>query len=86
MRIVLHSLGLQLSECFHFPVANVPDVETQYHAHEFLDATVQPKPIEISPNEVYSVHRVLSEHLDYLVGIYLTALSAFSSRTVGSRP
>lgn len=34
-----------------------------------MDATVQPKPIEISPNEVYSIHRVLSEHLDYLVSI-----------------
>jgi len=54
---------------FRFIVANVPEVETQYHAHEFLDATVQPKPIEISPNEVYSVHRVLSENLDYLVSI-----------------
>lgn len=77
IRLVLHCLGLRLNGCFFFPVANVPDVETQYHAHEFLDATVQPKPIEISPNEVYSVHRVLSEHLDYLVGVYLMALSAF---------
>jgi hypothetical protein len=74
IHIVSYSLWLQLSERFHFPVANVPDVETQYHAHEFLDATVQPKPIEISPNEVYSVHRVLSEHLDYLVSIRLTSL------------
>jgi len=54
---------------FSPPVADVPDVETQYHAHEFLDATVQPKPIEISPNEVYSIHRVLSEYLDYLVSV-----------------
>jgi Ras GTPase-activating-like protein IQGAP2/3 len=48
-------------------VANVPDVESQFHAHEFLDATVQPKPIYISPNEVYAMHALLSEHLDKLV-------------------
>lgn len=51
-------------------VANVPDAETQYHAHEFLDATVQPKPIYISPNEVYAMHGLLSQHLDDLVRQY----------------
>ena len=34
-------------DAFLFPSRQVPDVETQYHAHEFLDATLQPKPIEI---------------------------------------
>lgn len=48
-------------------VADVPDAETQFHAHEFLDVTVQPKPIYISPNEVYSMHALLSQHQDYLV-------------------
>jgi Ras GTPase-activating-like protein IQGAP2/3 len=48
-------------------VANVPDAEGQFHAHEFLDATVQPKPIYISPNEVYAMHALLSEHQDKLV-------------------
>ncbi|KAI0068683.1 hypothetical protein BV25DRAFT_1792222 [Artomyces pyxidatus] len=48
-------------------VADVPDAETQYHAHEFLDATVQPKPIYISPNEVYAMHGLLAQHLDRLV-------------------
>ncbi|KAF8639888.1 hypothetical protein AX17_001140 [Amanita inopinata Kibby_2008] len=47
-------------------VANVPDAETQYHAHEFLDATVQPKPIYISPNEIYTMHGLISLHLDDL--------------------
>ncbi|EDR12846.1 uncharacterized protein LACBIDRAFT_183224 [Laccaria bicolor S238N-H82] len=47
-------------------VADVPDAESQFHAHEFLDATVQPKPIYISPNEIYTVHSLLSQHQDYL--------------------
>ncbi|KDQ17311.1 hypothetical protein BOTBODRAFT_172359 [Botryobasidium botryosum FD-172 SS1] len=47
-------------------VADVPDAETHYHAHEFLDVTVQPKPIYISPNEVYSMHSLLAQHLDVL--------------------
>lgn len=49
------------------PVANVPDAEAQYHAHEFLDATVQPKVIYITPNEVYKMHALLSRHIDDLV-------------------
>jgi Ras GTPase-activating-like protein IQGAP2/3 len=48
-------------------VANVPIAETQFQAHEFLDVTVQPKPIYISPNEVYSMHMLLSQHQDHLV-------------------
>jgi hypothetical protein len=32
-----------------------------------MDATVQPKPIYISPNEVYAMHGLLSGHLDVLV-------------------
>ncbi|KAK0190956.1 ras GTPase-activating protein [Armillaria mellea] len=47
-------------------VASVPDAETQFHAHEFLDATVQPKPIYISPNEIYTMHGLLSQHQDSL--------------------
>lgn len=48
-------------------VANVSDAETQFQAHEFLDVTVQPKPIYISPNEVYAMHTLLSQHQDHLV-------------------
>ncbi|KII94770.1 hypothetical protein PLICRDRAFT_127987 [Plicaturopsis crispa FD-325 SS-3] len=47
-------------------VANVPDAETQFHAHEFLDVTAQPKPIYISPNEVYAMHTLLAQNLDHL--------------------
>ncbi|CCL99414.1 uncharacterized protein FIBRA_01432 [Fibroporia radiculosa] len=47
-------------------VADVQDAESEYHAHEFLDATVQPKSIYISPNEVYGLHGLLSQHLDDL--------------------
>ena len=52
-------------------VADVPDAETQYHAHEFLDVTVQPKPIYISPNEVYAMHGLLAQHIDRLVRYFL---------------
>ncbi|KAG6899516.1 hypothetical protein C0993_009572 [Termitomyces sp. T159_Od127] len=45
-------------------VADVPDAETEFHAHEFLDVTVQPKPIYISPNEIYTLHGLLAQHLD----------------------
>jgi hypothetical protein len=48
-------------------VASVPDAETQFHAHEFLDATVQPKPIYISPNEIYTIHSLLLQHQVSLV-------------------
>ncbi|KAF8076365.1 ras GTPase-activating protein [Lyophyllum atratum] len=47
-------------------VANVADAETHFHAHEFLDATVQPKPIYISPNEIYTMHGLLSQYLDHI--------------------
>jgi Ras GTPase-activating-like protein IQGAP2/3 len=54
-----------------FIVATVPDAETEYHASEFLDATVQPKPIYISPNEVYATQSLLSEHLQHIVGVFV---------------
>ncbi|KIK68184.1 hypothetical protein GYMLUDRAFT_155669 [Collybiopsis luxurians FD-317 M1] len=44
-------------------VASVPDAETMFHAHEFLDATVPPKPIYISPNEIYTMHGLIVQHL-----------------------
>jgi hypothetical protein len=55
-----------------FAVTDVPDAETHYHAHEFLDATVQPKPIYISPNEVYGMHSLLSKCQDKLASVSLT--------------
>ncbi|TFK28757.1 IQ domain-containing protein-containing RasGAP [Coprinopsis marcescibilis] len=56
---------LQMNAWF-FEVANIPDAESQYHAHEFLDVTVQPKPIYISPNEIYTLHSLLIQHQDTL--------------------
>jgi Ras GTPase-activating-like protein IQGAP2/3 len=50
-----------------FEVTDVPDAEAQFHAHEFLDVTVQPKPIYISPNEVYAMHSLLAQHVDHIV-------------------
>ncbi|CAG7849424.1 Ras GTPase-activating-like protein IQGAP1 [Serendipita indica DSM 11827] len=55
----------QMSEWF-LQVADVDTAEEHYHAHEFLDATVQPKPIYISPNEVYAMHNILLKNLDGL--------------------
>ncbi|KAH7101116.1 hypothetical protein BKA62DRAFT_619136 [Auriculariales sp. MPI-PUGE-AT-0066] len=49
-----------------FEVADVPEPEAFFHAHEFLDVTVQPRPIYISPNEVYSMHTLLIQNLDRL--------------------
>lgn len=60
-------------------VANVPDAETQYHAHEFLDVTVQPKPIYISPNEVYAMHGLLAQNIDRLVRCSLLDLQVLLS-------
>jgi len=48
-------------------VADVPDAEAQFHAHEFLDATVQPKAVYISPNEIYTLHSLLQTHQDQIV-------------------
>ncbi|KAG6817391.1 hypothetical protein H0H87_009035 [Tephrocybe sp. NHM501043] len=64
-------------------VANVPDAETQFHAHEFLDATVQPKPIYISPNEIYTMHGLLSQHLDHIAPSKDDALRAILTELDG---
>lgn len=48
-------------------VANLPDAETHFHAHEFMDATVQPKPIYISLNEIYNIHSMLVQYQSHLV-------------------
>lgn len=50
-----------------FLVAEVADAETEYHAHEFLDVTVQPKPVYISPNEIYAMHGILTQNVDRVV-------------------
>ena len=68
-------------------VANVPDAEAQYQAHEFMDATTQPKSIWISPNEVYLTHALLSQHIDSLVCVlcitFVIYADGFSRRPSG---
>lgn len=59
--------SLKLSLSLSIAVAEVPDAESHFHAHEFLDVTVQPKPIYITPNEVYAMHSLLAQNLDILV-------------------
>ena len=54
-------------------VADVPDAERQFHAHEFMDATVQPKSIYISPNEIYTTHSLLIQQQDHLVSLMSTS-------------
>ncbi|TRM67597.1 hypothetical protein BD626DRAFT_395296 [Schizophyllum amplum] len=61
------SKTIQPLAMWFFELADVPDPEAQMHAHEFLDATVQPKPIYISPNEIYKMHRLLSSHRTHLL-------------------
>ena len=58
-----------ISVDFTYSVANVADAEVQFHAHEFLDVTVQPKPVYISPNEVYTLHSLIAQNMEKLVGI-----------------
>ncbi|KAG2156042.1 ras GTPase-activating protein [Suillus clintonianus] len=62
----VRTLITQMTNWLVRTVADVPDAESHYHAHEFLDATVQPKPIYISPNEVYGMHVLLSQYQDNL--------------------
>jgi Ras GTPase-activating-like protein IQGAP2/3 len=62
-------------------VADVPDAEVQFHAHEFLDATVQPKPIYISPNEIYTMHGLLSQYQGHLVRVSPLSTATFSHHT-----
>ncbi|CAA7259744.1 unnamed protein product [Cyclocybe aegerita] len=57
----VHKAIQQMSHWYN-QVASVPDAEVHFHAHEFMDATVQPKPIYISPNEIYSIHSLLLQH------------------------
>lgn len=69
VRSKLFVVSIERAWCSFIPaVADVPDAESHYHAHEFLDATVQPKPIYISPNEVYGMHALLSQYQEKLVG------------------
>ncbi|EJD53517.1 hypothetical protein AURDEDRAFT_52863 [Auricularia subglabra TFB-10046 SS5] len=58
--------AIKQMNAWFFEVADVDEAEVHFHAHEFLDVTVQPKPIYISPNEVYSMHTLLMQNTEHL--------------------
>lgn len=46
-------------------VIDVEDAETHFHADEFSEAAAVRRPkINIAPNEIYSLHGIIAEHLD----------------------
>ena len=50
-----------------YAIIDCPDAEMQFSADEFLDHTVQQKPvIYISPNEIYSMHLLLAQQVEHL--------------------
>lgn len=63
-------------------VADVPDAESYFYAHEFLDVTVQPKPIYITPNEVYTMHGLLLRHLKAIVRLFNTSKVLYPDFTI----
>ncbi|PPQ69874.1 hypothetical protein CVT24_003209 [Panaeolus cyanescens] len=60
-------VAIQQMSAWFLEIARVPEAEVQYHAHEFLDATVQPKPIYISPNEIYTIHGLILQYRAVLI-------------------
>ncbi len=59
------SYGRQRFRDWFFSVLDVPDAETQFNADEYLDHSLPHKPIiYISPNEIYSMHSLVLQHLD----------------------
>lgn len=60
----------QASERFNhwlLSVVEIQDAEVQFAADEFLDHTVQHRPvIYISPNEIYSMHWLVSQQLEHM--------------------
>ncbi|CAE6447844.1 unnamed protein product [Rhizoctonia solani] len=58
------SANIPTMAAWFLQVADVADAETEYHAHEFIDVTVQPKPVYISPNEIYAMHGVLTQNVE----------------------
>lgn len=48
-------------------VINVENAETHFRADEYIDAAAARRPvIYISPNDIYSTHSVLAEHIDVI--------------------
>ncbi|GAA6039162.1 hypothetical protein JCM8097_000443 [Rhodosporidiobolus ruineniae] len=50
-----------------YEVINVEDAETHFRADEYVDAAAARRPvIYISPNDIYSTHSVLAEHIEVI--------------------
>ncbi|CAE6429290.1 unnamed protein product [Rhizoctonia solani] len=64
-------------------VANVADAETEYHAHEFIDVTLQPKPVYISPNEIYAMHGILTQNVEQVASDKNDPIRAVLTELVG---
>ncbi|CAE6396286.1 unnamed protein product [Rhizoctonia solani] len=64
-------------------VANVADAETEYHAHEFIDVTLQPKPVYISPNEIYAMHGILTQNVEQVASGKKDPIRAVLTELVG---
>ena len=59
--------GSQRFKAWFYAVLDVPDAETQFNADEYLDHSLPHKPIiYISPNEIYSMHSLVVQHLDVI--------------------
>ncbi|KAG9101701.1 hypothetical protein FS749_004510 [Ceratobasidium sp. UAMH 11750] len=75
--------NIPIMATWFFEVADVPDAETEYHAHEFLDVTVQPKPVYISPNEIYAMHAILTQNVDRVASDRDDPVKAILAELVG---
>ncbi|CUA76921.1 Ras GTPase-activating-like protein rng2 [Rhizoctonia solani] len=64
-------------------VADVADAETEYHAHEFIDVTIQPKPVYISPNEIYAMHGILTQNVEQVASGKNDPIRAVLTELVG---
>ncbi|KAG8745710.1 hypothetical protein FRC10_007190 [Ceratobasidium sp. 414] len=75
--------NIPIMATWFFEVADVSDAETEYHAHEFLDVTVQPKPVYISPNEIYAMHSILTQNVDRIASDRDDPIKAILTELVG---
>ncbi|GAA96665.1 uncharacterized protein L969DRAFT_90594 [Mixia osmundae IAM 14324] len=58
-----------------FDIIDVPDAETHFQADQYLDYTVARRPvIYISPNEIYSMHSIILQHLEIIAPSKVDAL------------
>lgn len=68
---------------FSLAVIHVEDAEDHFRTDEFLDATASRRPvIYISPNDIYSTHSIIADHVDVIVRPLFTALLVDLSRSL----